>query len=70
MGAIESVQLASLPRSVVVCNVIDCGLQPAVMNRLCWSGKPANKGLDNKGFKMEAWDTIAQLAQEADWSFR
>lgn len=29
------------------------------MNRLCWSGKPLNKELDRKRFKMEAWETSA-----------
>jgi hypothetical protein len=68
VGAIEEVAIETLPTKVVVCNVV-VAYKEGRMDRMCWSGKPVNKGLDQKRFRMEAWDTIAALAQEGDWAF-
>ena len=64
--AVEEVCMHELHEHVVVCNGV-VAYKEGQMNKLCWSGTPINKGLVEEIFKMEAWDTIAQLAVPGDW---
>ena len=68
MGAVEAVRMQDLHRNVVVCNIV-VACKGSQMSRLCWSGKTINNGMDGKGFKMETWETIAQMARKGDWAF-
>lgn len=68
VGAIERVRLQDLRPDTIVCNVV-VAYKNGEMNRFCWSGKPVNKGLRGKRFKMEAWAEIAAMVQPGDWAF-
>ena len=69
IGAVESVVKDDIPANAVVCNVV-VAYKDGHMDRMCWSGKPINKGLDKKRFRMECWATISQIARKGDWAFR
>ena len=49
IGAVEPVVQAELPSQAVVCNVV-VAYKERHMDRMCWSGKAINKGLDKKRF--------------------
>ena len=66
VGTVEEVCIHDLHE--VACNDV-VAYKEGQMKRFCWSEKPNNKGLDHKKFKMEAWETIAQLVKKVDWAF-
>lgn len=69
IGAVEEVRRETLPTHTIVCNFVIARDKRGQLSRFCWSGRPMNKAVDDKKFKMEVWATISRLVRPGDWVF-
>lgn len=68
MGCVEEVSEAQVHYKAVICNLL-VAYRGDVMERVCWSGKAVNKGVEDKAFKMEQLDDIMKMAEPGDVAF-
>ena len=62
MGCCEEVPIDKVHHKAIVCNVL-VAYRNTEMERVCWSGKAINLGVDDKSFKMEQLEDIMNMSK-------
>ena len=68
MGCCELVPEHRVHFDAVVCNLL-VAYRNGVMERVCWSGKAVNLGVDDKSFRMEQLSDIMAMSRPGDVAF-
>lgn len=68
MGMVQPIRADEVHHQAVVCNLL-VAYRNGQMDRVVWSGKPVNDGVDDASFKMEQLQHIMAMAQPGDVAF-
>ena len=68
MGCCEIVPEHRVHFDAVVCNLL-VAYRGSVMERVCWSGKAVNLGVDDESFRMEQVSDIMGMSKPNDVAF-
>ena len=68
MGCCEEVARDKVHHKAVQCNLL-VAYRNGCMERVCWSGKSVNLGVDDKSFKMETLEDIMGMSRPGDKAF-